>query len=161
MFYEYLKCWFKDYRDMGLHEVQAINAYMEHNDTTELTQIILCNDVISPSMRRIIADLITGKLKRNPSKKTSTFYRDCKIYEEIAELVKGGQTLKSCTAIIAARRFLAPDNKAYFLTPDAINKAYYRGKKKCLEVQKHDDDVAAWRESEYARIRERIRKHEE
>ena len=85
---------FKHYQDLWAHEWRAIHLFMGDNDTTELVALIQQSE-LSPAMREVIADMVTGKLKRKPRKKPSTAYRDMFIVMEIAQLIFEGHRLTS------------------------------------------------------------------
>lgn len=67
---------------------------MENNDPIELVDIIHQSNM-SPAMRQFVADIVTGKLKRNASKKPSTFARDKILHGFVTEQLSKGHKLTS------------------------------------------------------------------
>ncbi len=112
---------YKDYKNLRLHERLAINAYMLGNDTQLIQSILTENEEISKSMRRFIADMISGKIKREASKQETTIHHKIALCREIDALAKGkAQDKAVAVGIIAAREHRSSE---------AINTRYYEGKK--------------------------------
>ncbi len=92
-----------------------------------MSDIIQYSDDISPVMKLLIADIVTGKLKRKPGKKPSTFKRDKILHRFVKEHLAAGHKLTSgridgATAIVSA----GTDEKE-----DTVLKAYQR-------IEKHN-----------------------
>ncbi len=131
---------FEDYVQLKCIEWEAVQDYMSRNDPTALGILIQGDDQHTPDFKRFIADLVTGKKKR-PIKKTSTSNRDYGIYQEIEEGKEGGQTATAIKKVIGGR---------VNLSPDAIQKAYDRGKKIEEEYRQfqQEEDEAEYREAQ-------------
>jgi hypothetical protein len=86
---------FRNYKELYIHEREAIIDYMEYNDSGALTDIIQHIDDITPAMRTFIADIVAGKLKRKNRKKPSTFKRDKILHRFVKEHLAAGHKLTS------------------------------------------------------------------
>jgi len=114
---------FKHYQDLWAHEWRAIHLFMEYNDTTELVALIQQSE-LSPAMREVIADMVTGKLKRKPRKKPSTAHRDMFIVMEIANLIFAGHRLTSNRESNGAAAIVA---EKYEISEECALKVYSLG----------------------------------
>ncbi len=129
---------FKNYINLHADEWSAIDDFMDRNDSTALSVIIQHNHEITFHMRRFIADLVTGKLKRDPNKKASTFRRDYEIYQEIDSLINEAVKKNEKCTLISRKELIAA---RMFLTVDAVDKMYRRGKRAWEEyrdVENHE-----------------------
>lgn len=122
---------------MYLYEVDAITDYMNDNDPSALANIIQQNDKITLDMRRFIADIVTGKLKRNAGKKPSTFKRNYEIYQQIDELLSDGYNLTSNNVKDGAGAIIADRFK---VSEDCAIKAYSALKKVIEEINKENQE---------------------
>lgn len=82
-----------DYDNLWLHEANAIAEFMDHDNREPLAQLIESDAVKSSSIKRFIADVTAGRLKRSKGKKLSTFNRDWSIYNRVKELLYEGHAL--------------------------------------------------------------------
>ncbi len=97
---------FRGYKGLYIEEREAIIEYMEYNNSDALRDIIQYSDDMTPDMRCLIADIVTGKLKRRAGKKPSTFKRDKILHRFVKEHLAAGHKLTSgridgATAIVS------------------------------------------------------------
>lgn len=135
------RCKFNNYVDLWPHELLAITAYMERNDTTALEEIIRHDPhaptqdnrprgIKSQGMRCIIADIVSGRLTRKADKKPSTELRDFKIYIRVDDLITDGYNKTSSTSEPCALSIAAEEFKEEFnISEDVADKAYQRFQK--------------------------------
>ena len=128
---------FKGYSNLWLHEVIAISDYMDTNDPAPLAALIQENSDITPDMRRFIADLVTGKIKRKAGKKPSTFKRNFEIYEKISDILSDECILTSNRFKEGAFQIIADE---FEITEDLAKHAYYDIKKLISEANKINQD---------------------
>ncbi len=123
-------------------EFDAIKEYMLEGKTKKLEDIIVINDNISLDMKFIIADLVSGKLKRSARKKPSKFERDKILHRFVAEHLDKGHKLTSSSTVDGAITLVAEGTNE---TEDVVCNAYKRikkhNKKTLLELGKEDSDI--------------------
>jgi hypothetical protein len=76
------------YTDLWTHEYLAIEAWWKYNDKSKLVDLIKRDWIESDAMREAIADIVSGKLSRPESKKSSIEYRDYTLSVYISDLLR-------------------------------------------------------------------------
>ncbi|MGJ0484290.1 MAG: hypothetical protein ACR65R_07125 [Methylomicrobium sp.] len=116
-----------EYKDLALWELSVLAAYRhEYFDIKPLAKIVRDGVEISQGMRNFIADVMLGKVIRPNGKRSSTGYRDIRIYNEIMELINDGVSLTSNAERSGAAAIIG---EKFGISEDAALKAYQKTRK--------------------------------
>ena len=114
---------YRDYKNLDIHERDAISDYMEENNTQKLESIITNDNDISTDMKRFIADIVAGRIKRPARRKPSTHKRDIALHRFVKEHLSEGHILRSNSKNAGAISLVADGTRE---TEDVVYNAYKR-----------------------------------
>lgn len=132
---------YRAYSSLATIEYFAIIEYMDYKNPNVLEDLILSIKEMSPGMRRFIADLVSGKLKRDPGKKPSTNRRDRSICKGIFYLLRAGHKLHSNSSREGAAAIMAG---RFNIEEDAALKVYSKLKAEEESIMQPGLDDVSW-----------------